>query len=263
MRKVLIFGSILLLILCISAGGYWIYSEMNKQDVAIENANNEINTKNDEIKKSADELAKAKQDIENYKLLVNEYKTKEEERSNPYFGWKTYESKQYGIKFKYPESFTVSENKTEKTLEVLAILEDKYGGSNLIRKNIVIFSSKPYFQSYDNVPMKLSSSDPKTVSIDGKSYKFIKHGMGDGGPGGFSASYFFVFQYNKNVAVSLANHASGNTEADCNDPEVIAAFYNDKAECENNNYMNPTSEYKTSKSANESAILLIQSIRPL
>lgn len=262
MRKVAVFVCILLLVVFVGASGYWIYLEMSKQDIEIQKIKNDLNSKSDELKKSKEELSKAKIDIENYKLLVTEYKAKEDERSDPYYEWKTYKDKELGIKFKYPESFKVVKDNSTGNIEVQSVLEDKYGSSELFRKGVVVFSKERFFYSYDNKTVKFSNGDPRKITIAGKDYPYSKYVMGEGSFGGFFYNTTYSAKYTNNLYLALIIHSEGNSTVDCTDSGMLE-LYGGLSNCNSQNEENPKSEFTLSKENQARAVLVMQSLELL
>jgi hypothetical protein len=259
MKNFLIILASLLVLTVVGLGGYWVYSELSAKSNKIAEQETLIKEEKDKFTKTEAEL---KSEVESYKLLIAGYKAKEDELNNqlkdPYFGWKTYTSKTYGVTFKYPSHFTVS-TKNQGFLAVEGVVEDQLGSEQVSKADLIAFAETPTFYSYDNKKQSFKTGEPTSVTINKVSYQFTKYIMGEGAFNYYNSRTSYLAKINSKLNITLFAHSWGSDEVNCNTPQAIGD-YGSQAACELEQQKYPPVKFATTTQMQKDAIKVIESI---
>lgn len=165
-----------------------------------------------------------------------------------YEGWSTYDSKRFGIKFRYPAEWTIKE--TADGPSVYMKQRDLVGSEPESEVAIVNFLKKIDYSFND--PLPDVKGDPSEVIIMGKKYKFLKVGFGEGfGPqsGGYLVYYTRI--ENKWYASIVSTFGEFNPEG-CNYFEG-----EEKSQCEHGRPY----KYQTQQEDIAKALKVVSSLR--
>lgn len=259
MKNLLIILASVLVLTVVGIGGYWVYSELSAKSNKIAEQEALLNEEKAKYTKTEAEL---KSEVESYKLLIAGYKAKEDELNNqlkdPYFGWKTYTSKTYGITFKYPSHFTVS-TKNQGFLAVEGVVEDQLGSERVSKADLIAFSETPTFYSYDNKKQAFKTGEPTSVTINKVKYPFSKYIMGEGAMAGYVNYTSYLTKITPKVYVTLYSKTWGKVEVVCNTEEALQA-YGTQEVCEQEQQKYPPEKFATTVQMQADAIKVIESI---
>ena len=259
MKNLLIILASVLVLTVIGIGGYWVYSELSAKSNKIAEQETLLNEEKAKYTKTEAEL---KSEVESYKLLIAGYKAKEDELNNqlkdPYFGWKTYTSKTYGITFKYPSHFTVS-TKNQGFLAVEGVVEDQLGSEQVSKADLIAFAETPTFYSYDNKKQALKTGEPTSVTIDKVKYPFTKYIMGEGSLSTYFSKTSYLAKINSKLNITLFANSWGHDEVNCNTSQAIGD-YGSQSACELEQQKYPPVKFATTSQMQKEAIKVLESI---